>query len=105
MLFDTHAPVSYTHLLAVRQDTHMTAEARAAGRRGNDSAGLDEDLGQTLLNALQVNLSLIHISATATRTPAMVSLRIEFFFIVFHSSEKIRQKWLSRPQPCPRPGA
>ena len=28
-------------LLAVRQDTHMTAEARAAGRRGNDSASLE----------------------------------------------------------------
>ena len=42
-------------LLAVRQDTHMTAKARAAGRRGNDSAGLNEDLGQTLLDALQVN--------------------------------------------------
>ena len=42
-------------LLAVRQDTHMTAQTRAAGRRGNDSASLNEDLGQTLLDALQVN--------------------------------------------------
>ena len=33
----------------------MTAEARAAGRRGDNGTSLNEDFRQTFLNALEVN--------------------------------------------------
>ena len=37
--------------LALRQDTHMPAQARSAGRRREDAARLDENLSQALLDA------------------------------------------------------